>query len=120
MNSDQQQHLSRAAERSRRSPAFVASLFGQWEKAFETTVAASLGADDVKVVSLGLCLRPREDHWAEDIEEIARACGLESGKLAALLRQALAAERLAASPPLGDVVDGRLLAARDRDEDKEE
>jgi hypothetical protein len=45
---------------------------------------------------------------------------LEPGKLGAMLRQALVAERLAASPPLGDIVDGRLLAARDRDEDKEE
>jgi hypothetical protein len=45
---------------------------------------------------------------------------LEPGKLGALLRQALVAERLSASPPLGDIVDGRLLAARDRDEDKEE
>jgi hypothetical protein len=120
MKSDQQQGLSRAAERSRRSPAFVASLFERWEKAFETTVAASLGVDSAQINSLGLCLRPREDHWAQDIDEIASACGLEPGKLGAMLRQALVAERLAASPPLGDVVDGRLLAARDRDEDKEE
>jgi hypothetical protein len=120
MSFDPHQDLSRAAERLRRSPAFIASLFGPWEKAFDATIAASLGADGTKIVSLGLCLRPREDHWAEDIEEIARACGLESGKLAALLRQALAAERLAASPPVGEIVDGRLLAARDRDGDPEE
>jgi hypothetical protein len=120
MRSDQKQDLSRAAERSRRSPALVASLFERWETTFETTVAAGLDADNAKVNSLGLCLRPREDHWVQDIDEIAGACGLEPGKLGALLRQALVAERLSASPPLGDIVDGRLLAARDRDEDKEE
>jgi hypothetical protein len=120
MSFDPHQNLSRAAERLRRSPAFIASLFGPWEKAFDETIVASLGADGAKIVTLGLCLRPREDHWVEDIEEIARACGLKSGKLAAFLRQALAAERLAASPRVSEIVDGRLLAARDRDGDSEE
>ena len=120
MKSNKQRDLSRVAERSRRSPAFVASLFERWEKAFETTVAAGLGVDNAKINSLKLCLRPRENHWTQDIDEIARVCGLEPGKLGTLLRQALVAERLSTSPPLGDIVDGRLLAARDRNEDKEE
>jgi hypothetical protein len=63
-----------------------------------------------------LCQRPRDESWLQDVEDIARVCGIDAGALAILLRQAVAAERLAAAPPADSVTDGRLLAARDRDE----
>jgi hypothetical protein len=108
--------LDRAYVRARTSPAFIASLIAVWERAFSNDAIEAIGADLSRLPSLGLCLRPREDHWAEDIGEIAQECGLEPARLAAFLRQALVAERLASSPPAREVVDGRLLAARDRDD----
>src|SRR5258707_993743 len=112
--------LSRAAERVRRSSLFVGSLFDAWESALNTTVGAALDASPESVDSLALCTRPREDCWADDIAEIARACSLDEGRLAAVLRQALAVERLKSAAPVGEAIDGRLLAARDRDEDDQQ
>jgi hypothetical protein len=118
MTFEQQPDLLKALDRARRSPAFVASLYAPWEKAFGGTVAKALSAGPDAVASLGLCLRPRDDRWSEDIAEIADACHLDVGDLAALLRQALAVERMAGAPRVSQIVDGRLLAARDRDEEK--
>lgn len=98
---------------------FIGSLFGGWRAAFGTDVAEVLGTGPESATALGLCLRPRPNEWERDVAEIAAACGCDSTKLANFLRQALAIERLAEAPQVGDVVDGRLLAARDRDEDDE-
>ena len=115
-----QDNLSRAAERVRQSPRFVASLFDAWESAFGGSIAAALDAQSNNLDALAVCLRPRDDHWSKDVAEIALACCLDETRLASLLRQALAVEVLASAPPVGDVVDGRLLAARDRGEGEDE
>jgi hypothetical protein len=116
---EHQPDLTLALERARRSATFIASLYSPWEKAFGGTVADALASAPESLISLGLCRRPREDRWYEDVEEIAAACRLDAGALASLLRQALAAELMAGAAPVGHVVDGRLLAARDRDEDEQ-
>jgi hypothetical protein len=118
MSFEDQPDLSKALNRARRSATFVASLYSLWEKAFGRTVAEALSAPPETVVFLGLCRRPREDRWSEDVEEIASECRLDAGAVGAMLRQAQAAERMAGAPPVGQAVDGRLLAARDRDGDE--
>lgn len=117
MVSEPQPDLTQALDRARRSAAFIASLYLHWERAFGGTVAGALSSSPESLISLGLCRRPREDRWSEDVEQIAEACRLDVGALASLLRQALAAELMAGAAPVGHAIDGRLLAARDRDED---
>jgi hypothetical protein len=109
--------LSRAAKRVRHSPLFIGSLFDAWENTFGISVADALDASPQSVHALALCTRPRDDRWAEDIAEIAGACSLDEGRLAAFLRQALAVALLQTAAPVDEALDGRLLAARDRDED---
>jgi hypothetical protein len=99
---------------------FIGSLFGGWRAAFRSEVTEALGISPEFATALGLCLRPRPDEWERDVAEIAGACGCDSAKLANFLRQALAVERLAEAPQVGDVVDGRLLAARDRGNEDDE
>src|SRR5262249_3750307 len=118
MSFEQQADLLKAFDRARKSPVFVASLYAAWEKAFGGPITSALSAEPDAVISLGLCRRPRDDRWLDDIETIAGAGRVDAGAVASLLRQALAAERMAAAPPVSQIVDGRLLAARDRDEDK--
>lgn len=119
MSFEPQVDLSKALNRARQSAVLIASLFGTWEKVFGGTIADALSAGPEAVSALGLCRRPREDRWADDIAEIAAACRLDEGRVAAVMRQALVAEHLAAAPPVGNVVDGRLLAARDREDDEQ-
>jgi hypothetical protein len=108
--------LQRAYLRARQSPAFVASLVALWERTFDGNFAAAAGTDRQTIIALGLCLRPRVDHWSVDIEEIASDVGIDQIKLSSLLRQAYSVETLAGAPSVNPVVDGRLLAARDRED----
>jgi hypothetical protein len=118
--SQDQSELQRAYSRARSSATFTASLVAAWERAFGGTFAGALGAGDEAIIALGLCLRPRDDHWVADIEEIAAETDLDPAKLGSLLRQASVAEKLANSPPISNVVDGRLLAARDREDPEQQ
>ncbi|MET4149074.1 MULTISPECIES: hypothetical protein [unclassified Bradyrhizobium] len=102
-----------------RSSKLIASVFAPWERAFGQTAAEHLGADGRSIAKLALCLRPDPDNWAADVAEVAAACGIDEGRLSAFLRQAASVERMASAPPVEDIVDGRLMAARDRNEDDE-
>lgn len=119
MSSDGRPDLARAAFLAARSPKFVASLLAPWERAFGQTAAGYLGADQRGMTALALCSRPDPDSFAADVSEIAVACGIDEGRLASFLRQAISVERMAAAPPVEGIVDGRLMAARDRSEDDE-
>lgn len=112
--------LDRAYRRARNSPKLIASLIAAWEKAFDGDVAATVGTDHGHIVTLGLCLRPREDSWVADVGELAAENGIDAATLATFLRQAFVAERLAGSPAVSDIIDGRLLAARDRSDEADE
>src|SRR5260370_38369723 len=101
--------LSRAAERVRRSPLFVGSLFDAWENTFGTGIAGALEASPESVDALALCARPRDDRWGEDIAEIAGACSLDEGRLPAFLHQALALPLLRTAAPADEARESRLL-----------
>jgi hypothetical protein len=110
--------LARAAKRAATGPAsFVASIVEGWRRAFpDEDPAAALGCDPRGVSELSLCLRPREERWLDDATEIAGFVGVDLDRLVSFLRAAEAVEGLGDAHPADDIVMGRLLAARDRDE----
>ncbi|WFT94391.1 hypothetical protein QA633_40085 [Bradyrhizobium barranii] len=118
MNSDERPDLTRAALRASRSTRLIGSLLPAWERAFGQTPSAYLAVGAASLTALSLCTRPRPDNWAADIAELEAACGIEAARLSGFLRQALNVEALASAPAVGDLVDGRLMAARDRTEDE--
>lgn len=118
MNSDPMERaLRNAYAKAERTPEFVASSILAWKKAFETSPSDALGADDLTIVNLGLCTRPRRDRWIHDVNEIAEAVGIDGDRLVTFLRAADAVERFGDVPHAEGRQDGRLMAARDRDED---
>jgi hypothetical protein len=111
--------LARAAQRATRGPApLLAPLVEAWRRVFEGNPAETLGVTDRVIVQIALCRRPRPDHWPEDAAEIAGEFGVEVSRFMSFLRAAEAVELLSSSHRTDDDQDGRLLAARDRDEDE--
>ena len=110
--------IARALHRAEsHSGVLVAGLAAAWRRAFtDEDLEDALGCSAADVAELSLCLRPRADTWAEDINEIASAIGIESPRLVNFFRKAEVAERLALAHGIDDRADGRLLAARDRGE----
>jgi hypothetical protein len=81
--------LSDAARRAQERPAYVAWALAQVqvrEGLSDEALAARLGIATVDLPRLALCLRPRPDHWAEDLAQLASRFGLASEPLAVLLR----------------------------------
>jgi hypothetical protein len=118
MNSDPgNQIFQRAYARAERIPEFVASSIRIWKKAFNDSPTHALGADEQAVLNLGLCTRPRRERWIDDVNEIAAAVGIDSQRLVSFLRAADAIERFGDVPHAEGREDGRLMAARDRDEE---
>jgi hypothetical protein len=119
MNSDPDEAvLERAAKRAQSySRELVASLMAAWSRALpEEHLEDALSCSNAALTQLALCLRPRETRWTSDLDEIAGAIGIDRRRLEVFLRKALIAERLAISHEPDEHVDGRLMAARDRDE----
>jgi hypothetical protein len=111
--------LARAAQRAARGPApLMAPLVEGWRRVFEGNAAETLGVTDRTLVEIALCRRPRPDRWPEDAAEIAGEFGVEVGRFVSFLRAAEAVELLGSAHAADDGQDGRLLAARDRDEEE--
>jgi hypothetical protein len=111
--------LERAARRTATGPApLVAPLIKAWRKGFhDVEPAHQLGCSARKLSELALCLRPRPGTWLQDVSEISRALEIDADRLTAFLRAAEAIERFQAAHPAEATQEGRLMAARDRDED---
>jgi hypothetical protein len=110
--------LAHAAGRAASGPApLIASLIEDWSRGFERDPAEALGVRQRILSEMALCRRPRAESWLADASEIAADVGIETGQLVAFLRAAETVERLRSSPSAEDGQTGRLLAARDRDED---
>jgi hypothetical protein len=110
--------LTRAARRAAKSSTvLLASLLEEWSRAFGADAGEALGLDRRRVDELALCRRPRADHWLTDVGLLAGEFGVARESLISLLRAAEAAESFRYAHPEGTDVSGRLLAARDRDEE---
>jgi hypothetical protein len=91
MPTDDADHIMRTADlrhytasQAATRPAYVGYLLARhqqdqgWD---DVALAASLGIETVDLPRLALCLRPRSDHWAEDIQQIARYLGADEAAL---------------------------------------
>lgn len=98
---------------------FVGSLLEAWRVAHpQEPLPTFLSAHEDAAVRLSLCLRPRETEWSRDIVEIGSAIGLDTAQLDQFLRECSRIERLSLAHPITAEADGRLMAARDRDEEE--
>lgn len=110
--------LAKAVRRTARSSAvLLASALDEWSRAFGANPGEILDLDSRRLNQLALCRRPRPDHWLPDARALAGEYGIEPEKLISLLRAAEAAEALRYAHPVEAERSGRLLAARDRDEE---
>ncbi len=110
--------LAKAVRRAARSSTvLLASAFDEWSRAFGADPGEALGLDRRHFDELALCRRPRPDHWLADARLLAGEFGIDPGRLISLLRAAEAAEGLRYAHPEQADLSGRLLAARDRDEE---
>ena len=98
--------LISAAERASSNPMFMGAILradrdGEFDLA---DIAANLGADQLSVVSLALCQRPRASgaYFADDIRAIAAISGISAEAIVALVRRvdAVSAIRSAKGVPL--------------------
>lgn len=112
--------LARAAERATRGSApLVAKLIQAWRKAFpEQSPEGAISCSTRTLTELALCRRPRDDHWVDDATEIATALAIDPDRLIAFLRAAESVERFGIAHAMQASEAGRLLAARDRDENE--
>jgi len=110
--------LARAAHRASLRPDFlgwVFSRFEETERQSEQKLAESLGVSARDFQSLRLCLRPRSESFALDVEQIARKWGIEAGRLAGMIRHVESLQGMADDRAADAVSDsGLLMAARAR------
>jgi hypothetical protein len=78
-------------------------------------LAAYLGCEPHALGRLGLCRRPRDDRFAQDVDAIAERFALPPDILAGVVRRAEVLEALRAAESEAEV----MAAARDRREDDE-
>jgi hypothetical protein len=114
--------LARAAERAAGHAPYLGSVLARYvesEALDRERVAAMLGTAE-SLDGLALCLRPRPDHFAEDVRQIASRHGVDAAALGHIVRfvDALAAmtERDGRQPPQR----GAIMAARARKRDQGE
>jgi hypothetical protein len=111
------QVLTYAAHRAQTRPEYLGWIFVQYRKSEQLTEAAlaeSLATTSSTVVRLSLCLRPRADHFAEDVQEICAKFNVAVDKLAAIVRFVESIEALRGNPQPASGDAGLLMAARSR------
>ncbi len=117
---DPTDYLSRAARRAVQGPApLIAGLIETWRRAFpDRDPEEVLACSAPTLTEFALCRRPRTEHWLKDAMEIAEALALNLDRVIVFLRTAEAVEGFGDAHPLDASQEGRLLAARDRDEEE--
>lgn len=108
--------IDRLARRVETDPPFLASALADYarsEQLSETELADSLGCTIEILARLRLCLRPRPDHFHDDIDEIAARFQIDDVVLAEAVRRS---DALASMRPhmTRETRTGLLKAARDR------
>jgi hypothetical protein len=110
--------FAHAAHRARSHPAYLGWILRQYkelENRSEDDIAQFLGIAALDLRRLSLCLRPRTDHFAEDVRQIGEKFQVEATTLAGIIRLVESVEAMAAAPE--DTVSpesGLLMAARAR------
>jgi hypothetical protein len=110
--------LDYAAQRAKARPDYLGWVLAQYierERLSEAELAACLGSTPHDLSRLALCLRPRAEHFADDIRQISAKFQIDATALAGIVRLVESLETLAATNPAMLAADaGLLMAARVR------
>lgn len=125
MTDRQAELLARAAERASTRPEYLGWVLARYmesEALAWPEVAAMLGTSEPST-RLALCLRPRPEHFAEDVNAIAAQLRLDAAALGRIVRLVDTLRAMAGNEPTQRPEHGALLAARRRrkkDDDRNE
>jgi hypothetical protein len=116
--SDDARILAYAANRAKAHPHYLGWVLARYstlENIAEPDLAKILGTTSDDLARLSLCLRPRADCFAEDVEHISATFNVDAGRLAQVVRFVESMEAMA-SPDTSAVSAeaGLLMAARAR------
>jgi hypothetical protein len=108
-----------AAERSREQPAYlgwVLTIYMEAEGLTWSKLTDELGIT-LDWQEAALCLRPRPEHFAEDVRALSARLSVNAEVLAGVIRAGDALEAMRTPAGSGDG-EGTLLAARERPDDE--
>ena len=122
-HSDDARMLAYAANRAKAHPHYLGWVLAQYSKLeniAEPDLAKILRTTSHDLARLSLCLRPRADCFAEDVEHISATFNLDAGRLAQVVRFVESMEAMA-SPDTNTVSaeSGFLIAARARKQSRQ-
>jgi hypothetical protein len=110
--------LEYAAQRAKARPEYLGWILTRYierEHISEAELATRLGSTHHDLPRLALCLRPRAEHFADDIRQISTKFHIDATALAGIIRLVESLETLAATTPDTLAADaGLLMAARAR------
>jgi hypothetical protein len=110
--------LAYTAQRAKARPEYLAWMLARYvecEHISEEELAQRLGIATRDLPHLALCLRPRADHFADDVRQISAKFNLNPAVLATVVRLVESVEALAARDAgEGSADAGILMAARRR------
>jgi len=113
--------LARTAERLRRVPGFIAFDLERYHELTQIDPADDFDLPRNSLVALGLCRRPRREHYAEDVTTIAGKVGATTNVVANFLRGTDAVSGLVSRTQVSDAGQvgdaGLVAAARDHSEE---
>jgi hypothetical protein len=116
--SRQERLLDYAAQHAKARPDYlgwVLARYVEWERISEAELATRLGSTFYDLSRLALCLRPRAEHFADDIRQISTKFHIDATALAGIVRLVESFETLAATNPATLSAEaGLLMAARAR------
>lgn len=124
MTAGRDEILARAAERTATRPEYLGWVLTRYMdvEALDWLAMARLLGTPTPFARVALCLRPRQERFAEDVTAIAERFGLDAAALARIVRHvdALCAMAGGDHEPSGE--QGTLLAARtkERHDDRNE
>ena len=110
--------LDYAAQRAGARPDYLGWVLARYierERISEAELATRLGSSPDDLPRLALCLRPRAEHFADDIRQISAKFRIDATALAGIVRLVESLETLAATnPTMLSAEAGLLMAARAR------
>jgi hypothetical protein len=118
MRFERERLLAYTAQRAKTRPEYlgwVLARFLERERMSEAELMQRLGIAAGDLPHLALCLRPRADHFIDDVRQISAKFRIDPTSLATVIRLVDSFEALAdKDPPEGLADSGLLMAARAR------
>jgi hypothetical protein len=110
--------LDYAAQRAKARPDYLGWVLARYierERISEAELATRLGSAPDDLPRLALCLRPRAEHFADDVRQISTKLRIDTTALAGIVRLVESLETLAVTNPATPAAEaGLLMAARAR------